>query len=59
MATLSLPMGSRIDVTCTYNNNTNPPVNIPFGDSSNQEMCFTGLYKYPAGGGLFQCSSGQ
>ena len=58
MATLSLPMGSRIDVTCTYNNNTNPPVNIPFGDSSNQEMCFTGMYKYPAGGGLFQCSSG-
>ncbi|MEJ7604125.1 MAG: hypothetical protein WKG01_40040 [Kofleriaceae bacterium] len=56
MAELFLPKDSQIHVTCTYNNNTNPKVEIPFGDSSNEEMCFTGMYKYPAGGGLFQCS---
>ncbi|HEY5933776.1 MAG TPA: hypothetical protein VIU61_04060 [Kofleriaceae bacterium] len=57
MAEMLLPSGTRIDVTCKYNNNTDPPQTITFGDSSNQEMCFTGIYKWPAGGNLFQCSS--
>lgn len=47
--------GDRINVTCTYINNTGQ--NVMFGDSSNQEMCFAGLYRYPAtGAGLFDCS---
>ncbi len=48
--------GDRINVKCTYHNNTGSPVTQ--GDSSDQEMCFSGLYKYPASGaGIFQCSS--
>ena len=40
-----------------------PPVNttkstITFGDGSDKEMCFTGMYKYPAGGGKFDCPRG-
>jgi hypothetical protein len=47
--------GDQIRVTCTYNNTTNQVVT--FGDSSNKEMCFTGLYRYPAANsGLFQCT---
>lgn len=56
-AEMTLPQNTQISVTCTYNNNTNPPQNITFGDSSNEEMCFTGIYKWPAGGNLFQCAS--
>ncbi len=44
-AEISVAQGDHIQVTCTYNNSTNAA--IPFGDSSNQEMCFTGLYRYP------------
>ena len=48
--------GDRINVKCTYFNNTGS--NVGSGDSSNEEMCFSGLYKYPASGaGIFQCSS--
>ena len=50
----TIPQGTRIDVECTYVNNSG--VTVTFGDSSNQEMCFTGMYKYPAGGHLFQCA---
>lgn len=52
---LVLPANTKVEVTCTYNNTTGS--NITFGDSSNQEMCFTGMYKWPAGGSLFQCAS--
>jgi len=31
---------------------------MTWGDGSDKEMCFTGMYKYPAGGGLFQCTTG-
>ena len=30
---------------------------VTFGESSTTEMCFTGVYKYPAGGGLLGCVS--
>jgi hypothetical protein len=31
---------------------------VTFGDSSNKEMCFVGLYQYPAAGaGLFDCTN--
>lgn len=47
--------GDRIQVECTYTNNTNQT--IGFGDSSNSEMCFAGLYRYPAtGSNLFECT---
>jgi hypothetical protein len=31
---------------------------MTFGDGSDKEMCFTGMYKYPAGGSLFSCAMG-
>ncbi len=48
--------GDKIRVTCTW---VNPVGNgaVIFGDSTNQEMCFTGMYRYPAkNAGLFQCT---
>jgi hypothetical protein len=48
--------GDEIQTVCTYINNTNGP--IGFGDGSDKEMCFTGMYKYPAGGNLLQCALG-
>ena len=51
---LTLAAGDRIQTTCTYVNTSG--TTVTFGDSSNQEMCFTGYYKYPAGGNLFQCA---
>lgn len=48
--------GDQIDTVCTYVNNTG--TFMTWGDGSDREMCFTGMYKYPAGGGLFQCSTG-
>jgi hypothetical protein len=48
-----LSQGDQIRVTCTYVNNTG--ATITFGDSSTKEMCFTGMYKYPAGGGELGC----
>jgi hypothetical protein len=48
--------GDRINVKCTYFNDTGQIVRN--GDGSSEEMCFSGLYKYPAtGAGLFQCAS--
>lgn len=47
--------GDQLRVTCTYTNES--PNVINFGDSSEDEMCFTGFYRYPAGGFLFECVS--
>ena len=48
--------GDSINVTCYYTNDTNQAVT--FGDSSDTEMCFTGLYRYPKQSvDLFECSS--
>jgi len=38
--------GDKLETTCTWNNTTGSAVR--WGESSNQEMCFTGLYRYPA-----------
>ena len=47
--------GDQIRVTCTFRNNTGQVVT--FGDSSNQEMCFVGMYRYPAANsGLTECT---
>ncbi len=52
---VSVVAGDRIDVTCRYTNSTNSP--ITFGESSTNEMCFSGLYRYPAANaGLFECT---
>ena len=45
--------GDHLDVTCTYVNDTGDPVG--WGDSSNNEMCFVGFYRYPKVDQLF-CS---
>ena len=38
--------GERVDVTCQW---SNPGAEaVRYGDSSTQEMCFAGLYRYPA-----------
>jgi hypothetical protein len=54
MPVMTLNPGDRITTTCTFVNNTGVP--LRFGDSSNEEMCFTGMYKYPAGGSLYSCA---
>jgi hypothetical protein len=52
---LELSRGDAVDVTCQYINNTGS--DIEFGDSSNDEMCFSGLYRFPANGSnLFGCT---
>jgi hypothetical protein len=48
--------GDDINTVCTYVNHTKSV--MTWGDGSDKEMCFTGMYKYPAGGDLFQCTSG-
>jgi len=53
---LQFAQGDGIHVTCTYVNNG--PGTIQWGDSSTAEMCFVGIYRYPAGGTLFDCING-
>jgi hypothetical protein len=51
---VQVQQGDQIRVSCTWVNSTN--ADVGFGDGSNQEMCFTGLYRYPAtNSGLFSC----
>lgn len=48
--------GDQIKVTCSWVNPMGRP-QVGFGDSTNEEMCFTGMYRYPAANaGLFQCT---
>lgn len=49
---LEMKQGDRLRVECSYNNTTGSTVS--FGDSSTEEMCFAGIYRYPAIGGDFQ-----
>jgi hypothetical protein len=42
--------GDEVVVTCSYHQSD---VDVSFGDSSNQEMCFAGFYRYPATGDAF------
>jgi len=43
---LTVQAGEQIDIECTYQNTTSDTIH--FGDSSKAEMCFLGLYRYPA-----------
>lgn len=42
---VSMSQGDKVRVTCGYNNTTGQMVG--FGDSSEEEMCFAGMYRYP------------
>jgi hypothetical protein len=54
---LQVESGDSINVECTYYNDSN--TEITFGDSSTQEMCFTGMYRYPKQAfTLFDCAEG-
>jgi hypothetical protein len=47
--------GDKLTTTCTWHNETGS--NVTFGESSNDEMCFTGLYRYPAQNeGIAKCT---
>ena len=47
--------GDKLETTCTWKNTTNATVG--WGESSNDEMCFTGLYRYPAQNeGIAKCT---
>ncbi|HVW27253.1 MAG TPA: hypothetical protein VHC69_17925 [Polyangiaceae bacterium] len=46
--------GDKLRVDCTHMNTT--PKEVTFGESSLAEMCFAGIYRYPAVGGFFICS---
>lgn len=49
--------GDSLLVECSYFNNTG--MTVDWGDSSTQEMCFTGLYRYPKQAAtLFDCTDG-
>ncbi len=51
---VQVQQGDQIRVACTWVNNTGSEVR--FGEGSNEEMCFTGLYRYPAtNAGVFSC----
>jgi len=42
---IQMNAGDKVHVTCTYMNTSGST--ISFGDSSDDEMCFAGLYRYP------------
>jgi len=43
--TVPMVQGDQLEVTCTYDNQTG--VTVPFGDSTDEEMCFATTYRYP------------
>lgn len=51
---LALTAGDKVQVECTYENTTTK--NIGFGQSSLDEMCFIGLYRYPIAGESSICA---
>lgn len=51
----NVEVGDEIKVACTWENTTNSAVG--FGESSTKEMCFSGLYRFPAqNDGRFHCA---
>jgi hypothetical protein len=50
---VTLQAGDVIQADCTYDNPG--PDTVVFGDSSDDEMCVLGVYRYPARGGLSLC----
>lgn len=52
--TVELRPGDTLTTYCTYDNTTGTTVR--FGESSDDEMCFTDLFYYPAQGANFVCT---
>jgi hypothetical protein len=52
---VTMTRGDRIDIACSYNNTTSR--DVYWGDSSLEEMCIAGIYRYPARGGGILCTS--
>ncbi len=50
---LALDKGDRVRVECTHRNTTSETVS--FGESTLSEMCFAGIYRFPADGSPFAC----
>jgi hypothetical protein len=50
---LYLAKGDRVRVECTHHNTTDKTVT--FGQSTLSEMCFAGIYRYPASGASLIC----
>lgn len=50
---VQLRAGDQIHVACTYDN---PSEARTFGESSNDEMCYAGVYVYPAGSFFLTCT---
>ena len=50
---LQFHAGDQIKVTCSWVNNEDHVV--IFGERTEDEMCFAGIYRYPAGGALYEC----
>ncbi|HUS65560.1 MAG TPA: hypothetical protein VMZ28_13505 [Kofleriaceae bacterium] len=48
---IDVEAGDVVGVTCTYEGH--PDQDVGWGDSSNQEMCFAGFYRYPRVGEAF------
>jgi hypothetical protein len=51
---IQLQSGDKIRVTCMFKNTTGKQ--IMWGDSSDEEMCFGGMYRYPAQGSILFCA---
>jgi hypothetical protein len=49
--------GERVEVTCHWKNTSTAPVT--YGDSSADEMCFAGLYRYPAARSGIYCGTDE
>jgi hypothetical protein len=50
---VAVQKGDRVRVDCTHNNTT--PQRVMFGESTLEEMCFAGIYRYPSDGSPFMC----
>ena len=50
---LALAKGDQVRVDCTYHNTRSDTVT--FGESTLSEMCFAGIYRYPADGSSLIC----
>ena len=46
--TFAMPSGGSLTIGCSYNNTEDTKM---FGESTNNEMCYTGVYRYPANAG--------
>jgi Copper type II ascorbate-dependent monooxygenase, C-terminal domain len=50
---VAVQKGDRVRVECKHNNTT--AERVTFGESTLEEMCFAGIYRYPADGSHFMC----